>query len=145
VNPRLGFALRIAYDAVWRDFADRLAPYSVKPQHFAVLALLKSHPGSRLPFLAQNLRKQPSNLVSVIEELVSSGYLERRVEARDRRTHGIYITKEGNLFFKKLQAVDAAHRARIANVIGAAEIEVLVDMLIRLSRIDAAAEVLEPD
>ena len=89
-------------------------------QHQALLAI-KGYPGGAqvtVGDLAERLGIRHHSAVGLVDRLVESGYLVRRVDDRDRRRAILLLTPSGE---KALAALSAAHREelhRIAPLLG---------------------------
>src|ERR1044072_6101560 len=55
-------------------FTEALAPYGIRPRHFAALIELRDHGEITQQALCGQLRLDPTNLVAILNELENTGY-----------------------------------------------------------------------
>ncbi len=107
----LGYRLRLAQQAVFRDFASSVAELS--PGRVGILLLLEANPGVTQSRLAQAVSLDRSTMVGVVDMLESRGLIERR-RGEDRRTNGLWLTDEGRVLVARLKRRIQAHERRVA-------------------------------
>ena len=107
----LGYRLRLAQQAVFRDFASSVAELS--PGRVGILLLLEANPGVTQSRLAQAVSLDRSTMVGVVDMLESRGLIERR-RGVDRRTNGLWLTDEGRVLVARLKRRIQAHERRVA-------------------------------
>jgi DNA-binding MarR family transcriptional regulator len=88
----LGYHLRLAQQAVFRDFAESVADLS--PGRVGILLLIEANPGVTQSRLAQAVGLDRSTMVGVLHFLEARGLVERR-RGEDRRTNGLWLTRMG--------------------------------------------------
>jgi DNA-binding MarR family transcriptional regulator len=131
VLPRLlGYRLRRAQQAVFRDFASAVA--EISPGRAGMLLLIDANPGVTQSRLAQAVGLDRSTMVGVIDALESRRLLERR-RGDDRRTNGLWLTGVGRSFVARLKRRIEAHERRVAAHLSAAERAQLLALLEKLS------------
>jgi DNA-binding MarR family transcriptional regulator len=128
----VGFHLRLAQIAVFRDFAATMGSLDISPGLFAVLVLIDGNPGLKQTELANGVHLDRSTVVSVIDNLERRGLVERHAVANDRRSHGLRLTATGALLLKQLKRRVAAHEKRLARGLDAGERSTLVALLQRI-------------
>ena len=126
----LGYRLRLAQQAVFRDFASSVAELS--PGRVGILLLLEANPGVTQGRLAQAVSLDRSTMVGVVDMLESRGLIERR-RGRDRRTNGLWLTAEGRALVARLKRRIQAHERRVAARLSAQERAQLLSLLEKLS------------
>ena len=82
----LGYRLRVAQQAVFRDFARAIPEAS--PGHAGILLLIDANPGVTQSRLAQAVGIDRSTMVGVLHALQARDLVERR-RGEDRRTNGL--------------------------------------------------------
>jgi DNA-binding MarR family transcriptional regulator len=130
----LGYQLRLAQQAVFRDFERAAEGLGVSPGRFGMLVLIEANPGVSQSRLAQEIGLDRSTLVAILDALEDANLLERRA-GEDRRTNGLWLTRRGRGVIEKMKDRVAAHEARIAARLTAAERRQLLDLLRRLSEL----------
>jgi len=128
----IGFHLRLAQIAVFRDFATTLGALDVTPGVFAVLVLIESNTGLKQTELANAVGLDRSSMVPVIDNLERRGLVRRHAAATDRRANALRLTTAGGALLKKAKRLVAAHETRLAENLGAGERVALVAMLDRI-------------
>jgi len=88
-------------------FAAALEPLGLRPQHFGVLTLIDSHPGSAQQELVTGSLIDPSSMVAVIDELEELGLAERRPHPADRRKRAVHLTSRGRRTLDRARTVAA--------------------------------------
>lgn len=129
----LGYQLRLAQQAVFRDFQLAADGFGVSPGRFGMLVLIDANPGVSQSRLAQEVGLDRSTLVAILDALEDARLVERRA-GEDRRTNGLWLTRKGRGVVEKMKARVAEHEARIAARLTAAEQRQLLDLLDRLQR-----------
>jgi DNA-binding MarR family transcriptional regulator len=126
----LGYRLRLAQQAVFRDFA-RSVPQA-SPGRAGILFLIEANPGVTQSRLAHAVGLERSTMVGVLHSLEAQGLLERR-RGNDRRTNGLWLTRAGRALAGSLKRRIRAHERRIASRLTAREREQLLVLLEKLT------------
>jgi DNA-binding MarR family transcriptional regulator len=127
----LGYRLRVAQQAVFRDFATSVG--EVSPGRVGILFLVEANPGVTQSRLARAVHLDRSTMVGVIDALEARALIERR-RGEDRRTNGLWLTRGGRSLVERLKRRIEAHERRIANRLTAPERAQLIGLLEKLSR-----------
>src|ERR1022692_4943050 len=85
LDSSLGYSLRRAQLSTYREYDSFMAKFDIRPSQFAVLALIRSNPGSSQSAISTALGIQNANFVAVVDRLESRGLTERRKLRGDRR------------------------------------------------------------
>jgi DNA-binding MarR family transcriptional regulator len=126
----LGYRLRLAQQALFRDFAATVAELS--PGRVGILLLIEANPGVTQSRLAQAVSLERSTMVGVLHGLERQGLVERR-RGEDRRTNGLTLTAKGRALTAKLKRRIQQHERRVASRLTALERAQLMDLLAKLS------------
>lgn len=126
----LGYRLRLAQQAVFRDFAASVQGLS--PGRVGLLILIDANPGVTQSRLAEAVRRDRSTMVGVVDQLEGRGLVERR-RGTDRRTNGLWLTRAGRALLARALRRIAAHERRIAARLSAAERRRLLQLLGKIS------------
>jgi len=130
--PRLiGYRLRLAQQAVFRDFTERV--HGLSPGRLGIMVLIDANPGLTQSRLAEAVRRDRSTMVAVLDELEARGLVERR-KGEDRRTNGLWLTRSGRNFLASAMRRVYAHERRFAARFTTRERAQLFDLLERLAR-----------
>ena len=84
-----------------------LAELELKVRHYSVLALACSEEQPTQRELSQFLVLDPSQIVSIIDELEQRGVVERRTDPRDRRSKILAPTPAGRALYEEAKALVA--------------------------------------
>jgi DNA-binding MarR family transcriptional regulator len=107
----LGYRLRLAQQAVFRDFARSIPEAS--PGRVGILFLIDANPGVTQSRLAQAVGLDRSTLVGVLHALEARALVERR-RGEDRRTNGLWLTRGGHALVASLKRRIRVHERRVA-------------------------------
>ena len=128
----VGFHLRQAQIAVFRDFEATMGSLDMSPGLFAVLVLIEGNAGLKQSELAKAVHLDRSTVVSVVDNLERRGLVERHAVANDRRSNALRLTSGGATLLKKLKRRVAEHEKRLARDLDAGEKATLVALLQRV-------------
>lgn len=123
----LGYRLRVAQQAVFRDYARAIPEAS--PGRAGILFLIDANPGVTQSRLAQAVGLDRSTLVGVLHDL--EGLVERR-RGTDRRTNGLWLTRTGRALVESLKRRVRVHERRVAARLTPAERSQLLELLEKL-------------
>ena len=127
----LGYRLRLAQQAVFRDYASSVG--EVSPGRAGILLLVDANPGVTQSRLARAVHLDRSTMVGVIDMLEGRGFLERR-RGEDRRTNGLWLTRAGRALIVRMKQRIEAHERRVAARLTVAERAQLIALLEKLSK-----------
>jgi DNA-binding MarR family transcriptional regulator len=126
----LGYRLRLAQQAVFRDYAASVG--EVSPGRVGILLLVESNPGVTQSRLARAVHLDRSTMVGVIDKLEERGLIERR-RGEDRRTNGLWLTRAGRTLLARMKERIEQHEGRFAARLTPAERGQLIALLEKLS------------
>lgn len=126
----LGYRLRLAQQAVFRDFASSVGGLS--PGRIGILTLIEVNPGVTQSLLARAVNLDRSTMVGVLDTLEERGLIERRRGADDRRTNGLWLTRKGRALLAGAKRKIVVHERRVASRLSAAERGQLLRLLAKL-------------
>jgi DNA-binding MarR family transcriptional regulator len=126
----LGYRLRLAQQALFRDFAQSVAALS--PGRVGILLLVEANPGVTQSRLAAAVSLERSTMVGVLHALQARRLVERR-RGDDRRTNGLYLTVRGRSLVVDLKRRIQRHERRVAARLSPAEREQLLSLLAKLT------------
>jgi DNA-binding MarR family transcriptional regulator len=130
----LGYQIRQAQSAIFRDFANTMADLNVTPGEFSLLTLLDANPGTSQVRLAAAYKLDKSTLSLAISRLVRRGLVRRSRSQQDQRIYSLWLAEPGRALLHKLrERVDGQENA-MNSVLLPGERERLLDMLQRIVR-----------
>jgi DNA-binding MarR family transcriptional regulator len=125
LGDMVGFHLRLAQEASFRAFAQRVGARDLKPRRFAILMLIEQNPGLTQTALSRASGRDKSTLTPALDDLERRGLIERRRSPRDRRVQSVYLTGAGRSQLRELARHAAAHERRLDRVLGAGKAQFL--------------------
>ena len=128
----LGYNLRRAQIALWRDFTRTVGEGEVRPGLFSLMMLVEANPGIAQVDLANQLDIDKATIVSLVDRLESQGWVRRQRSSEDRRRQGIFPTEPGRKGLKLLRKEMLEHEARFTRLFTHAELRQLIAMLQRI-------------
>jgi DNA-binding MarR family transcriptional regulator len=115
---RLGYVLRRAQIAVFRDFFAAFAPFEIKPAQYSILTVIERNPGLKQTQVCDALGIKRTNFVAMIDELEGRGLVRRDEAPADRRSYALVLTPVGTALMPKLHDTSAAHEQRLIVALG---------------------------
>lgn len=126
----LGYRLRLAQQTVFRDFAASVHGFS--PGRIGLLTLIEANPGVTQSRLADAVRLDRSTLVGVLHAFEADRLIDRR-RGTDRRTNGLWITRQGRVQLARARRRIALHERRVASHLSERERAQLLTLLAKLA------------
>lgn len=128
----IGFNIRRAQIALWRDFNRQFADGDVRPGVFSAMLLSYANPGIAQIDIANQLGIDKASVVTLIDRLEQSGWVERRRSTEDRRRQGIFLTPAGTKACRSLKKEMIEHERKFVSRYTEQELRVLISLLRRL-------------
>ncbi|PJK30532.1 MarR family winged helix-turn-helix transcriptional regulator [Minwuia thermotolerans] len=128
----VGYNLRQAQIAVFKDFADSVGRLGITPGQFGVLELIANNEGLSQSALARALDVDRSTIVGVLDRLQEAGLVQRRPSPRDRRSHELHLSPRGAERVGEVRRAIAEHEGRMLCRLSAEERARLLDLLGRI-------------
>lgn len=125
----VGYHLRLAQVALFRDFNESLAEFDVTPGLFGALVVVDANPGLKQNELARAVQLDRSTVVAVVDKLEARKLVERRPSPSDRRSNALWLTPAGGALLKQMKRRVAAHEKRLVKHLSPAERDTLVGLL----------------
>ena len=127
-----GYHLRRAYGAMATDFTAAMEGTGLRQVLFAILAVVAKNPGTNQGMVGKVLGIKRANMVSLINELVDRGLLDRIVDRQDRRAFSLTVTPAGDALLCEGLARIAVHEDRMLAGFTGDERELLIRLLKRI-------------
>jgi len=134
LEDHLGYFIRRAQVWVFQDFIRTLTAIDIRPAQYSVLVVIAANPGLSQSDLADALGIERARLVRLLDRLEKRGLTERLPSPRDRRSHALQLTAQGQKMLKRAQALAAQHEARLADKLGAEPRRLMIGLLRDFSR-----------
>lgn len=138
LDRHIGFVLRLAQVAVFKDLLTALKPLELRLADFSALLVIETNPGLTQQALGEALRIQRPNLVAIIDQLQARGLVRRGTAPGDRRSHALALTPPGEALLTEAKAAYAKHEKRVAKTLGPVDSEALLSALKRLADLPAS-------
>lgn len=119
LDRRLGYVLRRAQMAVFRDFFSAFEALDIRPAQYSILTVIECNPGLKQSEVSEALGIQRTNFVAMVDELQQRGLVRRDPAPNDRRSYALVLTEAGRRLMGELHEVAERHEQRIADAIGA--------------------------
>jgi len=119
---------------IFQDFIRTLAAIQIRPAQFSVLVVIGANAGLSQSDLSQALGIERARLVRLLDRLERRGLTERRPSPSDRRSHALFLTREGQKLLKQAEGLAAQHEQRLTARLGASERSQMLDALREFSR-----------
>jgi DNA-binding MarR family transcriptional regulator len=129
LDEHLGYFLRRIQVWVFQDFLRTLASLDIRPAQYSVLAVVEANPGLSQADLADFLGIERARLARMLDHLESRRLAKRKLSPRDRRTHALYLTSEGQKTLKRIKSLAARHEAHLSEKLGADKHRLMIDLL----------------
>jgi DNA-binding MarR family transcriptional regulator len=108
------------------------------PIEFSVLTALDDTPNIDQGSLAARLGVDTASAHHLTHRLAAAGYIERRIDANDRRARSLRLTKRGRALREELKPDARASQARILAPLAPKDRHLFLDMLTRLVEVHEA-------
>ncbi len=128
----LGFHLRLAQVAMYRDWIATLSPLDLTQKQGATMELIDANPGVSQVDLAATLGTDRATMMAMVDRLESRGLLRRERSEADRRRQHLHLTEAGEAVLAEAKALIAEHEARFKARFTEAELDALVSALRRI-------------
>lgn len=134
LDKLIGYALRRAQMQVFQGVVDAFAPYDLRPAQFTALAIMEQQPGIMQTELARALAIEPPQAVLLLNKLEQRGLALRIRSQTDRRSYGIYLSKQGEILLQKLKEVAHQNDLQSTTALTDAERDLLLQLLKKICR-----------
>ncbi|HXY05857.1 MAG TPA: MarR family transcriptional regulator [Burkholderiaceae bacterium] len=125
----VGYQLRLAQIAIFRDFSATLGGLDMTPGLFGVLVIIDANAGLTQNALAKATHLDRSTVVTVIDKLEHRGLVERHAAIPDRRAYALVLTAAGEKLLRKLKTLVREHESRLCKNLTSEERAQLVRLL----------------
>jgi DNA-binding MarR family transcriptional regulator len=128
----LGYNVRRAEIALWRDFSRTVGEGDVRPAMFSLMILVEANPGVAQIDIANQLDIDKATVVGLVHRLQQRQCVVSQQSTADRRRQGIYLTDRGEKELNKLRQEMLEHETRFTRLFSAAELAQLFALLRRI-------------
>ena len=128
----IGYNVRRAQIALWRDFSRTVGRGEIRPAVFSLLILVEANPGIAQIELAGQLDLDKAAIVGLLHRLQRRQWVVRRRSSEDRRRQGIFLTPRGQDALNELRAEMLEHERRFTRLFTREELAQLFAYLRRI-------------
>ena len=128
----LGYNVRRAHMALWRDFNRTVGTGLVRPGLFSMMVLVDENPGIAQIELATQLDIDKATIVGLIRQLQRQGWVDRRPSSTDRRRQDLHLTAQGRQQLTILRREMLEHEQRFLNLFSRQELTDFFNYLRRI-------------
>jgi len=132
LSELLGFHLRLAQVAMYRDFALAMGELDLTQKQCATLQLIGGNPGVSQVDLASTLGTDRATMMAMIDRLEQRGFVIRKRSTADRRRQELNLTAAGEAMLTKAKQTIAKHERNFTSRFTPQELTALVDALTRI-------------
>lgn len=130
----LGFHLRMAHVAMYRDFAAAMSELDLTQKQCAVLRLVGGNPGVSQVDLAATLGTDRATMMAIVDRLEQRGLVGRTRSVSDRRRQELNLTAAGEALLAQANRAIDAHERNFTARFTAAELKALTSALKRIQQ-----------
>ena len=128
----LGYQIRQAQTASFRDLAQPLKALGLTPGEFSLLTIVRANPGLRQADLVQVYGLDKSTLSVAVARLAKRGLIRQRRDEEDRRRQAFDLTAEGGRVLEKATEIVEDQERRMIDALPPGEAERLMAALRRI-------------
>jgi DNA-binding MarR family transcriptional regulator len=130
----IGYQVRQAQSAVFRDLSRSLRATAVTPGEFSLLSMLKANPDINSITLTRIYQLDKATLSLSIKRLVKRGLISSTRSASDRRYYSLRLTRAGREVLQRVTRRIERQERTMDAVLAPGERAQLIDLLTRISR-----------
>ena len=128
----VGFHLRLAHGAVYRNFSEKFADLGLTQKQVSVLWLVNDHPAIGQARLGRILQMDRATVMAIINRLAKRNFIIRKASKTDKRRQTLHMTDEGLAMFKRARLAISEHENWLKNKFSKKEVTQLIALLRRI-------------
>ncbi|MEP6785310.1 MAG: MarR family transcriptional regulator [Sphingomonadales bacterium] len=128
----VGYHMRRASGVIANDFNRAIAGTGMRQVLFGILSIISANPGINQGNIGRALGIQRANMVSLVNELIDQGLVQRETDADDRRAFSLTLTTSGEAMVETCLERIRAHENSLMSDLSPDERATLVDLLGRI-------------
>lgn len=133
----VGYHMRRASGVIANDFSRALAGTGMRQVLFGILSIIEANPGINQGNVGRALGIQRANMVSLVNELIDGGLVQRETAVDDRRAFALTLTASGSVMVETCHERIRAHEASLMGDLSREERAMLIDLLSRIEAKEA--------
>ena len=119
INEHIGFQLRWASLAFFRNLESAFERLELRPSLVGVLLAIEANPGRKQQDICRAVGVTRPNLVALIDDLEQRGLVRRHPADQDGRSYALKLTAVGVVFMKEVHAINNAQEQLAFAALGA--------------------------
>lgn len=131
----IGYHLRLAQEASFAAFTQRVGDPDLKPGRYSILTILASNPGLTPTALSRACGRDKSTLTSALKDLEKRGLVEREGVPGDQRSFKVSLTPAGGALLERLRRHAEAHDRVLDRIVGPENKAGLIAILDRITKL----------
>lgn len=143
-TPGVAFLLSQLGGHSSRLWVERLAKRALDAREVMLLRHVALSEGRSQRELARAVGLPESRIVGIVDRLETRGWVERRMNRRDRRARALHLTAQGRAMLTTIMAISAAHEAELTEGLDAQQRATLIDLLHSLALDQGLVEGVHP-
>lgn len=128
----LGYQLRQAQTASFRDLSGPFRTLDVTPGEFSLMTIVKLNPDIRQTDLLRIYKLDKSTMSIAVKRLVERGFVTQAQLPDDRRYHGLSLTPAGREVLASATALVDGQERRMKEALGDIDSEIVMEALRRI-------------
>jgi DNA-binding MarR family transcriptional regulator len=132
----IGYNLRRAHAVQRQRFADAFKAEGIRPVQLSILGLIHNNPRVKPSVLGKVLDIKRANIVPLVDELQSRGWVERQLSPNDGRSRVLVLTKAGETLTRRLLARHDRMEEDLARQLGGGNHKQMLKLLIDFRKIE---------
>jgi DNA-binding MarR family transcriptional regulator len=136
LDELVGYHLRRASATVGSDYFRSVEPNAMRQVQFGVLSVISANPGINQAGVGRALGIAKPNMVALVNEVISHGWVERSVDTVDRRAFVLSLTPAGQMAVADALVLIREHEERMVKDLSAQERRALISLLRRIEAKD---------
>ena len=132
LDSLLGYHLRRASTRATSHLVDTLKPLGLRPVTFSILCLLREVPGLTSSDITRRLGLKSANTATLLGELETRGWIERKDDEKDRRVTHLHLTDTAGTTLEEALTLAREHEEQQFSALDSAERQTLKALLARV-------------
>lgn len=134
LDQHVGYFTRRFQVWIFKDFIRTLAPLNIRPAQYSVLTAIGCNPGRSQADIGEALGVERARVVRLLDDLEKRRLIQRLPSTQDRRSHCLFLTKEGRENLERIRLLAAKHEAHVARKIGVRRHAILLKLMKEVAR-----------
>jgi DNA-binding MarR family transcriptional regulator len=131
----VGYHLRLAQEASFASFTQRVGDPDLKPGRYSILTILANNPGLTPTALSRACGRDKSTLTAALKDLEKRGLVARESMPGDQRSVRISLTSAGSALLARLRSHAEAHDQALDRIVGAENKAAFIAILNRITNV----------